>query len=107
MKHPSSIKAGYIPLVFCNLTKAACRLQHIIAKVDKKTGAVIEDEPESIKQGDAALVEFVPERPISIEAFSNYPSLGRLVIQDCHITVAVGVVKEVVKMQYQPPIKIQ
>ena len=45
--------------------------------------------------GDAAIVEFVPERPICVEAFSKFPSLGRLVIQDCNITVAVGVVKEV------------
>ena len=74
MNHPTSIKVGYIPLVFCNLSKAACRLQRIIAKVDKKTGAIIQEEndeePASIKQGEAALVEFVPERPFSVEAFS-------------------------------------
>ena len=39
------IKSGWIPLVFCNLAKAACRLESILAKVDKKTGTVIEEAP--------------------------------------------------------------
>ena len=41
------------------------------------------------------MVEFVPERHIVVEQFAKYPALGRIVIQDCNMTVAVGVVKEV------------
>ena len=61
---------------------ASCRLQHIIATVDKKTGEVIKEDPESIKNGEFALVEFVPEQLCAIETFADFPPLGRIIIQD-------------------------
>ena len=98
ISHPTKIKNGYLPLVYCNVSRAPCRLQCILAKIDKKSGEIIESEPESIKTGDSAIVEFVPEKPIYLEPFAKFPALGRLVIQDCHLTVAVGVVKQVEKV---------
>ena len=35
--------------------------------------------PKTIKNGDAAIVEMAPSKPMSVEAFSNYPPLGRFV----------------------------
>ena len=89
----NNITSGYIPLVYYHLASVACRLDHIIATVDKKTGKVLCDEPESIKNGDYALVEFVPEADCGIETFAEFPPLGRIIVQDKHKTIAVGVVK--------------
>ena len=90
-----NIANGFIPLVYYHLASAACRLDHIIATVDKKTGQVISSDPESIKNGDCALVEFFPEQYCVIETFVEFPPLGRIILQDKHKTIAVGVVKSV------------
>lgn len=75
------IRNGFLPLVYCSMYGAPCRLQSIIATIDKKTGELIESEPESLKNGDSALVEFVPESSrLVIEAFAEFPPLGRILI---------------------------
>ena len=79
MNH-QKIKNGFTPTGYCHTAKAPCRFQSIIAKVDKSTGEVIEEDPKFIKSGDSAIVEMVPERPIVIESFAEYPSLGRFVM---------------------------
>ena len=49
-----------------------------------------------IKSGDAAIVELVPSKPMCVEAFSDFPPLGRFAVRDMRQTVAVGVIKSVV-----------
>ena len=46
-----------------------------------------------IKSGDAAIVELVPSKPMCVEAFSEFPPLGRFAVRDMRQTVAVGVIK--------------
>lgn len=45
----------------------------------------------------AAMVKMTPLRPFCVEAFSDYPALGRIVVRDLGRTVAVGSVKSVQK----------
>jgi elongation factor 1-alpha len=42
----------------------------------------------------------IPQKPMVIEAFNQYPPLGRFAIRDMKQTVAVGVVKEVTKKEH-------
>jgi len=37
----------------------------------------------------------VPSKPMCVEAFSEYPPLGRFAVRDMRKTVAVGVIKSV------------
>merc|ERR1719499_2195052 len=62
-------------------------------KVDRRTGKSTEDNPKFIKSGDAAIVQLVPSKPMCVEAFSEYPPLGRFAVRDMRQTVAVGVIK--------------
>ena len=39
----------------------------------------------------------VPTKPLCVEAFVDYPPLGRFAVRDMRQTVAVGVIKEVKK----------
>ena len=57
----------------------------------------MEEEPKFIKSGDAALVRMVPQKPMCVESFNQYPPLGRFAVRDMKQTVAVGVIKEVIK----------
>jgi elongation factor 1-alpha len=49
------------------------------------------NEPEFIKAGDAAITT----KPICVEAFNEYPPLGRFAVRDMKQTVAIGVIKQV------------
>ncbi|KAK5120604.1 translation elongation factor EF-1 alpha, partial [Cryomyces antarcticus] len=57
----------------------------------------IEDNPKFIKSGDAAIVKMIPSKPMCVEAFTEYPPLGRFAVRDMRQTVAVGVIKSVAK----------
>ena len=61
------------------------------------SGKVTEEAPKFIKSGDAALVDLVPSKPMCVEAFSDFPPLGRFAVRDMRQTVAVGVIKSVEK----------
>jgi elongation factor 1-alpha len=95
--HPGQIQNGYTPVLDCHTCHIACKFQKLRSKVDKRTGAVTEEEPQCIKSQDAALVELVPTKPMVVEAFSSYAPLGRFAVRDMRQTVAVGVIKEITR----------
>ena len=67
------------------------------SRCDRRSGKELEAFPKSVKNGDAAIVEMAPSKPMCVEAFSDYPPLGRFAVRDMRQTVAVGVIKAVVK----------
>ncbi|MBS7287971.1 MAG: translation elongation factor EF-1 subunit alpha, partial [Candidatus Freyarchaeota archaeon] len=95
IQHPTAIAAGYTPVIHAHTAQVACRFAKLIAKLDRRTGQVVEENPSYIKRGDAALVEFEPTRPIVVEPFKEIPQLGRFAVRDSDYTVAVGVVREI------------
>merc|ERR1712039_295760 len=95
--HPGQIQNGYTPVLDCHTAHIACRFDKIRSKVDKRTGAVTEDEPQFIKSQDAAMVEI---KPTVVETFSTYAPLGRFAVRDSKQTVAVGVIKEITRKQH-------
>ncbi|KAK6921181.1 Translation elongation factor EFTu/EF1A, C-terminal [Dillenia turbinata] len=56
-----------------------------------------EKEPKFLKNGDTGFVKMVPTKPIVVETFFKYPSLGRFVVRDMRQMVVVGVIKQVEK----------
>jgi elongation factor 1-alpha len=67
----------------------------------RRTGEVLEENPNQLKRGHTAIVELVPLIPLSLEEFKSYPALGRFVAYDMKTTIAVGIVKSVQK-SHQP-----
>jgi elongation factor 1-alpha len=68
-------------------------------KIDRRSGKKLEDNPKFVKSGDAAIVKMIPSKPMCVEAFSDYPPLGRFAVRDMRQTVAVGVIKSVEKVE--------
>jgi len=99
LNHPGQIQKGYAPVLDCHTAHIACKFDEIESKVDRRSGKVLEEEPKFIKSGEAALVRMVPQKPMCVEAFNQYPPLGRFAVRDMKQTVAVGVIKEVVKKE--------
>merc|ERR1719240_129658 len=99
MNHPGQIMNGYAPVLDCHTSHIACKFTEIENKMDKITGKFTEEFPKSIKSGDAAIVRLTPSKPIVVDAFSEFPPLGRFAVRDMKQTVAVGVIKEVNKKE--------
>jgi elongation factor 1-alpha len=95
--HPTAIAAGYTPVLHYHTGQIAVKFTELIKKIDPRTGQVSEEHPGFLKTGDAAWVRMEPLHPIAIEAFNDFPELGRFAIRDMGTTVAAGAVKEVTK----------
>ncbi|GMM47544.1 translation elongation factor EF-1 alpha [Pichia kluyveri] len=98
LNHPGQISAGYSPVLDCHTAHIACKFDELVEKIDRRTGKSVEDHPKSVKSGDAAIVKMVPTKPMCVEAFTEYPPLGRFAVRDMRQTVAVGVIKSVEKV---------
>ena len=95
--HPTAIAAGYTPVLHYHTGQVACRFTELLRKIDPRSGQVVEEKPAFLKTGDAALVRMEPLHPISVEAYTDFPELGRFAVRDMGTTVAAGVVKEITK----------
>jgi len=100
LNHPGQISKGYTPVVDCHTAHIACKFQEIHAKIDLRTGAVLEEEPKFAIRGDCILATLTPTKPMCVEVFNEYPALGRFAVRDMKQVVAVGVIKSVKKKDY-------
>jgi len=99
LNHPNQIAAGYAPVLDCHTAHIACKFSELLSKIDRRSGAVLEENPKAIKSGDAAMAILKPSKPMCVESFTVYPPLGRFAVRDMRQTVAVGVIKSVVKRE--------
>jgi len=99
--HPTAITVGYTPVVHIHTASVACRIVEIQAKLDPRTGKVVEQNPQFIKMGDAAIVRFKPIKPLVVEKYSEFPPLGRFAMRDMGKTIGIGVVVDVKPMKIE------
>jgi len=99
LNHPGEIHAGYSPVLDCHTAHVACKFSEITQKIDRRSGKTVEESPKCVKSGDACIVIMVPSKPMCVEVFSEYAPLGRFAVRDMRQTVAVGVIKGVVKSE--------
>lgn len=91
------IRIGYTPVINCHTSTVACKITKVFGIIDIKTDLIIESDLKNMKNCDEILVEFVPTRPMCVETFNDYSSLGQFTVRDMCGIVAVGVIKEVFK----------
>ena len=95
LNHPTTIKEGYMPLLYCHQAKIPCKMKRVESKIDTKTGKEIEKNPKEIKRNEEAIVVIEPLKPFVAELEKKIPKLGRFVLRDANKTVAAGEILEI------------
>jgi elongation factor 1-alpha len=97
LNHPTVITVGYTPVFHIHTAQVACQVMAIEKKLDPATGAVKAENPDFIKNGDAAIVKLKPVQPMVIEKQADIPQMARFAIRDSGSTVAAGMCIDLVK----------
>ncbi len=97
LQHPSAITVGYTPVFHLHTSQVACTFTELVSKLDPKTGAEKEKNPEFLKTGDVAVVKMRPTKPLVAEKAEDFPQLGRFAVRDMGATVAAGMIIDVKK----------
>lgn len=95
INHPTVIAKGYTPVLHVHTAQVPVKFEELLKKIDPKTGQVIQENPEFLKNGDIAIVKLKPLKPLVIETQKTNPHLSRFAIRDAGRTVAAGVCIEV------------
>ncbi len=97
INHPTVLAKGYTPVFHVHTAQVPCRFVELIAKIDPKTGQVIEENPEFLKNGDVAKVRIQPQGNLALETQSENPFMSRFAVRDAGQTVAAGMCTEITK----------
>jgi len=97
LNHPTVVTVGYTPVFHIHTAQIACQIVAIPKKLNPATGEVMAENPDFIKNGDAAIVKVKPMQPLCIEKQSAIPQMSRFAIRDSGATVAAGMCVDLVK----------
>ena len=99
MNHPSVVTVGYTPVFHIHTAQVACQITAIEKKLNPATGEVVAENPDFIKNGDAAIVKIKPVQPLVIEKQKEIPQMSRFAVRDSGATVAAGMCIDLVKKE--------
>ena len=97
LRHPTVLTAGYTPVFHAHTAQVACKVTKLVKKLDPRTGAVKEENPEFLKNGDAAIIEVEPSKPLVIEERGKIPQLSSFAVRDMGQTVAAGICTKIIE----------
>lgn len=94
LEENGKIEEGHNYEIRCGTKNVDCKAEKIINKIDPRSGKVSEPA-RSLTMDDAGTVKFVSSEPFVIERQVDIPQLGRVLVRDAGVTIAVGIVVEV------------
>ena len=97
LNHPTVVTVGYTPVFHIHTAQVACQITAILKKLNPATGETLQENPDFIKNGDAAIVKIKPVTPLVIERQKEIPQLARFAVRDSGSTVAAGMCIDLVK----------
>lgn len=97
LNHPSVITVGYTPVFHIHTAQVACRFEKLVKKLNPATGETLQENPDFIKNGDAAIVVIKPMQPLCIEKQKDIPQMSRFAVRDSGVTVAAGMCIDLVE----------
>lgn len=97
LNHPSVLTVGYTPVFHIHTAQVACQFVELVKKLDPASGQTLEENPQMLRNGDAAIVKLKPTKPLVIERNKDIPQMSRFAIRDAGSTVAAGMCIEIVR----------
>lgn len=97
LNHPTVVTVGYTPVFHIHTSQTACQITAITKKLNPATGETLQENPDFIKNGDAAIVQVKPVVPLVIERQKDIPHMSRFAVRDSGATVAAGMCIDLVK----------
>jgi len=75
-----------------------CKVQRILSEIDPVNLTIRSKYPEILKDESVGEAEFLALEPVCIEKYSDFPQLGRFVIEGKKGTAAAGIVLEITEL---------
>ena len=97
INHPTVLAKGYTPVFHIHTAQVPCQFIELIEQIDPKSGEVIKEHPDFLKNGDVAKVRIKPAGPLVLETQKDNPYTSRFAVRDAGQTVAAGMCIEIVK----------
>ena len=97
LNHPSVVTVGYTPVFHIHTAQVACQITAIEKQLNPASGEVVKENPDFIKNGDAAIIKVKPVQPLVIEKQKEIPQLSRFAVRDSGATVAAGMCIDMTK----------
>jgi len=97
INHPTVLAKGYTPVFHVHTAQVPCQVIEIIAQIDPRTGEVIKENPDFLKNGDTARVRIKPVGNLCIETQKDNPAMSKFSIRDAGETRAAGMCTEITK----------
>jgi len=97
INHPTVLAKGYTPVFHIHTAQVPCQFIELIEQIDPKTGQVIKENPDFLKNGDVAKVKIKPQGNLALETQGENPFTSRFAVRDAGSTVAAGVCIEITK----------
>jgi len=97
INHPTVLAKGYTPVFHIHTAQVPCQFVELVAQIDPRSGDVIKENPDFLKNGDVAKVRIKPQGNLAIETQKDNPFMARFAVRDAGATVAAGMCIEVTK----------
>jgi len=97
INHPTVLAKGYTPVFHVHTAQVPCQFIELIEQIDPKSGQVIKQNPDFLKNGDTAKVRIKPVGNLALETSADNPFMSRFAVRDAGATVAAGMCTEIVK----------
>ncbi len=97
INHPTVLAKGYTPVFHVHTAQVPCQFVELIEQIDPKTGQVIKENPDFLKNGDVAKVRIKPAGNLCLETTKDNPYMSRFAVRDAGSTVAAGMCLEITK----------
>ena len=99
LNHPTVVTVGYTPVFHIHTAQIACQITAIEKKINPATGETLQENPDFLKNGEAAIVKIKPVQPMCIETQKEIPQMARFAVRDSGQTVAAGMCISLVKKE--------
>jgi peptide chain release factor subunit 3 len=96
LEHKPLVTVGYSAILHIHSLSIPCSISGLLSTVDRKTGK--KKKPRFLRSGDIGVVRITVDESICVEAYKDFPQMGRFTLRDEGKTIGIGKVNKVLDM---------